>query len=911
MAVLAVLFVLGVVFRILGAWCFSYSASSDHGLVCLMAKHIAEGRELPVFYYGQPYMGSLEPIISSLLCRWLGFSGFAVNLGTALAGVLLLPFVYRWGRDAGGKVAGAAALAFCLVGSLVFFQYQCWSYGGYAMLVLISTALLWGTACVIEKEQSGQAKIWYYLIIGILAGLGWWTSQLITQTFMAAGLLYLLVLRRRAFNPRLLAAVPAFVVGSLPFWIWNAGNDWKTFRFFAGSTGQIDFGEGLQQFITDRIFGLIGIGDTPTPFRGVANVLYVVVPVMMVIALALLISDIRRKGLQGSSIHLLASFLFLVSTAVMFAGSTSRFAAVPAGRYMLPLFPALAVIIGRATAGLCARLPFKLGWLPLLFMIGLHATVLPVYLAWGTSGVHSMKTVNQFGGLLKELKIDAAYAHHTSRGPNHSLNYLLNEAVVFSDPIIERYPPYAEQVELSGSPAVLCNYDHVDAFLDSTMGTGTVSGIEAYYVHHDFTPPAGGLEEIPPDMWEAVTDSESQHVLGTVSDGNAATFWHSLPPDKDSDWLEIQFAREMTVVAVRILSRPARYPQTWRIQSMNATGNWVDATAEMSVRDYFWSGPRLYQRGRGYRLEARFPPTRTKAIRVAVAPGHTEVAELQLFAPAPQPADWQASFGALSALLTERGLTDIYSDRWVANRLYRTDNPIIRVSGEPSFLKRSAALLPTRVDVSPLTALVVGQESAPLTRRVLEAAGVRSRETAVGPWFLFDQLWRHGDGRTALFWCGFTCVTRGKTNDNTEPDIPTEMAFPKGIEFVGLSVLPSVAAPGSAVDLLYFWRCPEDVATDELITFVHFKRPAGTVFQDDHVFLEHADTAYQRDGEILVERRSMRIPEDAPAGAYDVSLGLYNHLPPHARLKVKTTQDVHKRAAILYDVLTVSSNEVE
>ena len=823
MAAVAALFVLGVGLRILGAWCFSYSASSDHGLVCLMAKHIAEGRELPVFYYGQPYMGSLEPIISSLFCRLMGFSGFAVNLGTALAGVLLLPFVYRWGRDAGGRAAGAAALAFCLVGSLVFFQYQCWSYGGYAMLVLISTALLWGTACVIEKEQAGQAKIWHYLAIGALAGLGWWTSQLITQTFIAVGLLYLIVLRRRAFNQRLLAAVPAFVVGSLPFWIWNVGNDWKTFRFFAGSTGQIDFGEGLHQFITDRIFGLIGIGDTPPPFRSIANALYVVVPVMMVIALVILTSDIRKKGLKGSSVHLLAGFLFLVSTAVMFAGSTSRFAAVPAARYMLPLFPALAVIIGRATAGLSARLPFKLGWLPLLFMIGLHATVLPVYLAWGTSGVHSMKTVNQFGALMKELNIDAAYAHHTSRGPNHSLNYLLNEAFVFTDPIIERYPPYAEQVELSGNPSVLCNYDHVDAFLDSTMGTGTVSGVEAYYVHHDFRPPTGGLKEIPPDMWKSITDAGFRDVLGTVSDGNAATFWHSLQPDKDNDWLEIQFAREMAVAAVRVLSRPARYPQTWRIQSMNATGTWVDATAEMSVRDYFWSGPRIYQRGRGYRLEARFPPLRTRAIRVALSPAHTEIAELQLFAAAEQPSEWGLSFDGLSALLAERGLTEIYSDRWVANMLYRTGDSNMRVSGEPAFLSRGASLLPQRVDVSPQACLVVGHESAPMTRRVLAAAAVQSREAPIGPWVLFDQLLEEGIENVELFWCGFTCVTRDKTAVDRDPDIPAEVLFPKGIAFVGLSVLPSVAAPGSDVELLYFWRCPEAVATVELITFVHFK----------------------------------------------------------------------------------------
>ena len=41
----------------------AHGLESDEAVVGLMAKHISEGRELPVFYYGQPYLGSLEAFL--------------------------------------------------------------------------------------------------------------------------------------------------------------------------------------------------------------------------------------------------------------------------------------------------------------------------------------------------------------------------------------------------------------------------------------------------------------------------------------------------------------------------------------------------------------------------------------------------------------------------------------------------------------------------------------------------------------------------------------------------------------------------------------------------------------------------------------------------------------------------------
>ena len=120
-----ILFLLaGGLVRLYAAWCFRHNMNLDAGIVALMAKHIAEGREIPVFFYGQAHMGSLEPLFGGLFCRLFGVSGFAVCLGTAFTSFWLLPVVYCWARDAAGRFAGIAALAFVVIGPGGFFHYN-------------------------------------------------------------------------------------------------------------------------------------------------------------------------------------------------------------------------------------------------------------------------------------------------------------------------------------------------------------------------------------------------------------------------------------------------------------------------------------------------------------------------------------------------------------------------------------------------------------------------------------------------------------------------------------------------------------------------------------------------------------------------------------------------------------------
>ena len=91
---------LGVLARVARAWAGRASLDVDASVVGLMARHMAQGTDFPLFFYGQSYMGSLEPSASAVMFRLFGESGFTLGLGPALFGCIALWALWRWGRDA-------------------------------------------------------------------------------------------------------------------------------------------------------------------------------------------------------------------------------------------------------------------------------------------------------------------------------------------------------------------------------------------------------------------------------------------------------------------------------------------------------------------------------------------------------------------------------------------------------------------------------------------------------------------------------------------------------------------------------------------------------------------------------------------------------------------------------------------
>lgn len=204
-------------------------ASSDQAIVGLMAKHILERGEHPVFYYGSAYAGSLEPHYVAGVFALLGPTPTAYRI--AMGGLVLLMMIGTWAvtREAFGKSAAILALAYLAVPPFFFLYKGLTSDGHYDAFNLFTLGVL--IACLrIEKPLTGGRKpgTLPFLILGGLFGIGWWINP-ITPAISASALVWLFF-RRRDRPPirRLLAVVAGFGVGSLPWTVWNLRHGWAS-----------------------------------------------------------------------------------------------------------------------------------------------------------------------------------------------------------------------------------------------------------------------------------------------------------------------------------------------------------------------------------------------------------------------------------------------------------------------------------------------------------------------------------------------------------------------------------------------------------------------------------------------------------------------------------------------------------
>ncbi len=785
--ILGALLALGAALRVFFAACYRFSPNADYGIVALMAKHIMEGRDFPVFYYGQAYMGSLEPMASALVGKLFGASAFNVCLGTAFFGILLLPVIYAWGRDAGGRdaggrAAGLAAMAFTLIGPVAYLRFLAMPWGGYALTLLLGALILWlsGRLAVRELRRASVPPAWYALL-GLLAGVGWWTSQLITAALLTAALVLLAALVAGAcgaardaggFRVFLARSLPAgaagFFVGSLPWWLWNYRQGWESFDF-TGALGRTSAGAGLQVFFGRRFPDLMDLAALPAPAMaaGLAGI-----AALVLVAGWHGVVQWRRHGVASPAVAAHATaWLFIIVSAGLFC--CSGFAAAETSRYLLPLIPALAVLVGSATACLAARSRGWLGWTPLALLL--------IFQVWNARYAPPMlndRTWEFTGQVLnRELAgsgIEAIYCNYRE----HWLNAATGEAQCFVNILGDRYLPYEWRAENARRIAFLDNPGDVAAFIANSGGAARCAALMAYQFHYDLRAPGAG-GQIAPEAWSSAADAQGGNVLAAISDGNLRTSWQAPVLSGSASWIEIAWTNPVVVRGIRFLSPNGEYPPAWVVEGMSAdappapgAARWQSLTPLMRINYYFWSGPRLYWNGLGFRAECRFPPARVSRLRVRFeAPeGESEVyvAELTVFdgAAADRGASETGTLDAWLALLQERGIKRLYSERWVANEVALAAGGKIAVIQEPTIAGRTPGSTPrarqrilTPVRLDPAAAILVRVEEAALCRKSLAARRVAMRETRLDPWVLFDFAPGQWPGPSAaepgLVWGGY------------------------------------------------------------------------------------------------------------------------------------------------------------
>ena len=876
-------------------------------------------------------MGSLEPLISAIFCALFGTSGFMVTLGTAFVGWLVMLAVFVWARDAHSPAAGLAAMAWCMIGPSSFVHYQISPRGGYTVTILFSALILWLVSKLIADERKDSlVEKGKWLILGLLAGLGWWSNQLIVSTILTAALMAVVFLRRKIISLNTLSAAIGFFTGSLPFWWWNYLHDWQSFEF-AGSLGQTPFLRGLKVFFFERFSNLFDLNHGAFLWRIAGTAIYVGAVVFFIYFLWKAVKTRHDK----KRVYLLTVLVFILVSALVF--STSHFALMNTSRYLLPLVPAIAVIFGVLTAELTKKKFFYLGMVPLVVVIANQTVNLSWLAERGAGEKKYQHQIEECGKLLLSQDIYACYAPYGK----HSWNFALNEKICFCNLPHDRYLPYDRRAELANKIAVFDNLGDINNFILYYGGSAKENYSGATLVCWDFTPPNEGLAAISCNSIKSIRDSLERDILTGITDGNIDTGWIGALTKDDDEWLEIDFKTPQTVRMIRLLY--TEYPANWQVTGQREDGSWKNLTACVQTTGYLWSGPRPYWNfmQEGYRLECRIPPEKLKQLRIHHIQSGYKLLEIQLFSPAAEPEDEVLSLKNLTDLIHERNLNRIYCDRWPANAIFRETLGAVKTWLNPTVFKDCSLASDNGLWFTPRTALLVHEEDAALCQRTLSRRLVEMRQTKIGPWILFDfepGKWKTEYGcNFELQWAGFACLARNnkhwaaelvrrsdiliakgepgqavtllqkaceawplyppalkrlskitagqelvqknkywiKEYKKTQPKIRTEIKFSNGPEFAGVCLSTNVVQAGDAFTIQYYWKYPEVGVKGRPCVFVHFLN-GDNILQDDHPLEQFKGADYQPYPEYFIETRRLVLPKTAWAGEYKIKIGLYD-----------------------------------
>lgn len=324
----------------------------DEAVVGLMARHIAFLGERPVFYWGQPYLGSLEAFTAAPLFRVFDSSTFLLKLvPTAYSlGFLVLSAVFA--RQLFGAGAGLATGAYLAIPPSVWAVWSTKARGGYAEVLFLGEALLLVTLPLARAPNRRLAMLW-----GLLAGLAFWT-HLLAVVYLVPAVLYLVFGRGRWSAARIGMLVIGVLLGMLPLLIDNVSNGFRTLAALLQPPDlPVDPVAQFVRFFRVGVPVLVGLGQPTTsqsmfdqdwPLRPAGHVAVAIVAVLVLAATVLLYtSSVRRLVRCGADRQSAPSLLVLLAVVVPPVVALTRFGFfVSEPRYALPLYSTLPLVVG-------------------------------------------------------------------------------------------------------------------------------------------------------------------------------------------------------------------------------------------------------------------------------------------------------------------------------------------------------------------------------------------------------------------------------------------------------------------------------------------------------------------------------------------------------------------------------------
>jgi hypothetical protein len=851
---------------------------SDQAIFGLQAMHVLAG-EYPAFSWGTAYIGTAPAFLTAVVFFLFGASRFTLDIVPTIETAVWLPLVYLLGARLGGRAAGLAAMGLSALSPGYLTIHGAWARHGYMETVLLGTVLYLASDRWWRKRAGSVAGPRHVFVLGFLAGLAWWTNFLSVYFLAPLGLAVAAGLRGAAGGTIRFAAAGA-VLGSLPFWIVNLPAGFPSFAMFG--SGQP--GGALRNIVDLWATGIPSLLALPIEKGGVwKGLAWLVYAVFLVFLFRGVVRSLGRSSEEFVGTRFLgpALALSLAVFPIVYAFSSFGRAISDLGtlRYLLPIYVLLYPFVALGvTAGF--RRP-AIGAL-VLMPVAAFAVISDVReYSWFWKG-------DDYTNFVAERRRDEGlFAALEARGIDkvHVLDYWqaarltfdAGEKIVFSETGRSRYPGYTLAVSNSDGPAYLLESDMgFEAQVGAAGGSVVRERVEGFDLYRGFRGPAGAARSLAPSGWRGADGGAA-----AAFDRRSETRWTAAANVRP---LEIDLGRtEENVCGIAFFPGTdlSLHPRSVRVFVSPDGKSWRKTLDLPSV----FGGFRWDARGRpvldgaGFFVH-RFAPMPARRVRVesdgSEGGGRWAVSEFFVL--------------ARSAVDETTPVHDILAEGAVLLRNEQWAEAWRRFA-----LAGRAAPHSPDVGLGKVTALAyarIPDSSGRARAEALRTSGFVEEAALEFGRLTRDENSRRG-GDFVRVRDEYIRRERHDLADAVERDKEKSLAplgpgalFGTCFRLEGVKLGSAEVPRGGDLSVEYQWSLRCD-ARNDLGVFVHFDGPAEKRFQDDHVPL---DGAYPLDrwpiGEVIREKRTVRVPKDVPSGEYRVFVGVVDRRFLNRRLHV-------------------------
>jgi hypothetical protein len=675
----------------------------EEALVGLMARHILFAGDFVTFWWGHPYLGTADVYLAAALFGWLAPVTPVLRLAPLLCSLVAAAASYRLALALWGPGAALVALAWWAVPPAFLLRLSLTPYE-YTAGVALGSLILALTYRGVAAERPGPG-VW--LVLGLTSGLAIW-DHLVAACFIAASAagigLHAWTRARPAGRRAALRAVATdsawgwsaagFLLGSLPFWIWNLVHRGETLGEVAVPAVQAR-AEGLEparRLVADLLPELLGRAEYfwGGPTAGPAWMWAIALLYLPVLAYGL-----AALGAPGGRTHDRRRLgVRIVALSFVLACAQVVFSHYHLSRYLMPIYAAVPVLVAGYAHWLWRRAR------PLAV-----ATIAGILILHAADGARLYEGYRQPGtarpadallGVLRELEIGHVYAHFRVAWP---LAFESAGRIVASDfhaaegflagksrrgprsgVYMRPYFAMLDAVDLAPRVALVTHETLRLPTASQLTASLTLLGaayqrrqVGDYTVFYDFRPPVGAVREIPPDAMR-VRASEAGAQAAWAVDRNISTAWSTGRPQEAGMFVEVELDRPRRLA--RLVLDPGdaaeASPRGLRVEVSEDGRGW---RAVLQVADHHrgidWLGghPKLNSLGK---LGIWLSPVPARLVRVTLDPPFRgrepwSIAELLLYEEAdPVPAGAGGGLAGedgrrVLATLAAEGIRGIYS----------------------------------------------------------------------------------------------------------------------------------------------------------------------------------------------------------------------------------------------------------